>query len=192
VYPLAVEPGTPLAADPARHPDEDLQADRYERTEAVLEVAGYTWEEVANWALPGHGCRHNRLYWAQGDYRGIGSAAHSHRAGHRWWNVRTPDRYVAAVSEGRSPRSGEERLTAGERAFERLALSLRTPAGVPADALPEAPELEGLVTRSAGRAALTVRGRLLANAVTARLRVDPGSVTGPGVGERAGTMPSYA
>src|ERR1700728_4404740 len=96
-YGLTVEPGTPLAADPARHPDEDAGARRYERAEAVLGAAGYAWEEISNWARPGHECRHNHLYWEQGDYVGIGAAAHSHRDGTRWWNVRTPDRYIAAA-----------------------------------------------------------------------------------------------
>ncbi len=168
-YALTVEPGTPLAGDPSRHPDDDVQADRYERAEAVLSAAGYRWEEVSNWALPGHGCRHNRLYWSQGDYRGIGSAAHSHRRGRRWWNVRTPDRYVAAVEGRRSPVAGEEVLEPERRAHEALLLSLRTPAGVPEAALPDVPELDGLVERAGGRVVLTVRGRLLANAVTAYL-----------------------
>ncbi len=52
-YALTVEPGTRLAADPGRHPDEDVQAERYERTEAVLVAAGYRWEEISNWARPG-------------------------------------------------------------------------------------------------------------------------------------------
>ena len=47
---------------------------------------------------PGHECRHNLLYWRQHDYLGFGCAAHSHRAGRRWWNVRTPERYIAAVA----------------------------------------------------------------------------------------------
>ena len=74
-YGLTVEPGTPLAADPARHPDDDVEAGRYERAEAVLTAAGYHWEEISNWARPGHECRHNHLYWEQGNYVGIGSAA---------------------------------------------------------------------------------------------------------------------
>lgn len=168
-YALTVEPGTPLAADPARHPDDDVQARRYELADEVLAGSGYGWEEVSNWALPGHGCRHNQLYWSQGDYLGIGSAAHSHRRGHRWWNVRTPDRYVDAIEAGRSPLAGEESLTPEQRAFERLVLSLRTPKGVPGSALPDVPELDGLVERPGDRAVLTVRGRLLANEVTARL-----------------------
>jgi putative oxygen-independent coproporphyrinogen III oxidase len=168
-YSLTVEPGTPLAADPDRHPDEDAQAGRYEEADSVLTARGYRWEEISNWALPGHECRHNGLYWDQGNYRGIGSAAHSHRDGRRWWNVRTPDRYVAAMDAGSLVVAGEEVLTAEQRNFEALALALRTPGGVPAGSLPDDPDLVGLVHRSGGRAVLTVRGRLLANAVTARL-----------------------
>ena len=168
-YALTVEPGTPLAAAPDRHPDDDEQAGRYETTERLLTVAGYHWEEISNWAHPGHECHHNNLYWEQGDYRGIGSAAHSHRAGRRWWNLRTPDRYIAAVDHGRTAVAGEEVLTEGQRRFEGLVLALRTPRGVPADALAPDGALEGLVDQVDGRAVLTVRGRLLANQVTSRL-----------------------
>jgi putative oxygen-independent coproporphyrinogen III oxidase len=169
-YGLTVEPGTPLAADAARHPDDDVESRRYERAEAVLTGAGYHWEEISNWARPGHECRHNHLYWEQGDYVGIGSAAHSHRAGTRWWNVRTPDRYIAAVEAGRPPEAAREELTAEQREFEALSLALRTPHGVPWDSLERPDELEGLVEDIDGRAVLTLRGRLLANEVSARIR----------------------
>ncbi|MHB8328633.1 MAG: radical SAM family heme chaperone HemW [Acidimicrobiales bacterium] len=170
-YALTLEPGTALAADRSRHPDDDVQARRYQRTEIVLRRAGYRWYEVSNWARPGHECRHNRLYWAQGDYRGIGCAAHSHIDGRRFFNVRTPERYIAAIRAGRSPVAGEEVLSPEQREFEHLALALRTVDGVPAAAVPDDPDLKGLVEVHGDRAVLTVRGRLLANAVTTRLRV---------------------
>ena len=180
-YALSVEPGTPLARDASRHPDDDVQATRYELADAMLASAGYGWEEVSNWALPGQSCRHNQLYWSQGSYIGIGSAAHSHRgdalAGKRWWNVRTPERYVEAVEAGRSPVAGEEHVAGERRVLERLMLSLRTPAGVPQWALPDDDCLEGLVEHSGERAVLTARGRLLANAVSTMLRAGP--VAGP-------------
>ena len=171
-YALTVEPGTPLAPDRDRHPDDDVQAGRYEVADEVLSAAGYRWEEISNWARPGHECRHNHLYWEQGDYRGIGSAAHSHATGRRWWNVRTPDRYVHLVERDEATEAGEEVLDAAGRRFEALALSLRTPAGVPLEALPDHMDLDGLVDRASGRAVLTVRGRLLANAVTTYLEAD--------------------
>jgi putative oxygen-independent coproporphyrinogen III oxidase len=167
-YALTIEPGTPLASHRDRHPDDDVLAARYEVTEEILGGAGYGWEEISNWARPGHECRHNQLYWDQGDYRGIGSAAHSHRHGERWWNVRTPERYIDAVESKLSPRAAGEVLTEDQRAFEALSLSLRTRRGVawtePLTALPD-----GLVERQEDRAVLTVRGRLLANEVTARI-----------------------
>jgi putative oxygen-independent coproporphyrinogen III oxidase len=169
-YALTVEPGTPLARAPERQPNDDTLALRYEATEAALSAAGYQWEEISNWALPGHECRHNHLYWDQGDYLGLGSAAHSHRDGVRWWNVRTPERYLEAVSAGTSTEVSCEVLTPEQRAFEALTLSLRTPRGVPWDALSDHEQLEGLITRQEGRAVLTVRGRLLANEVSTRIR----------------------
>ncbi|MGH9068322.1 MAG: radical SAM family heme chaperone HemW [Acidimicrobiales bacterium] len=172
-YALTVEPGTPLAADLARHPDDDVQADRYEAADRFLSAAGLRWYEISNWARPGHECRHNQLYWDQGDYQGVGCAAHSHRAGRRWWNLRTPERYLAAIEAGRSPVAAGEELDAGARAVEGAQLSLRTRAGVPAGALPPDPDLEGLVERRGGRAVLTLRGRLLANEVSGRLGVAP-------------------
>jgi len=177
-YALTVEPGTPLAADRARHPDDDVQARRYAIADDVLAAAGYDWYELSNWARPGHSCRHNRLYWEQGDYRGIGAAAHSHRGGRRWWNIRTPQRYIEAVEDGRSATAGEEVLTESQRRFEGLALALRTSHGVPASVVPDDPDLVALIERRDGRAVLTRRGRLLANEVTARLRPASSDTTG--------------
>jgi oxygen-independent coproporphyrinogen-3 oxidase len=171
-YALTVEPGTPLAADPARHPDDDVQAVRYGMAETVFASAGYHWEEISNWARPGHRCAYNNIAWSGGDYLGFGSAAHSHVGRRRWWNVRRPERYLARVASGVSPCAGSETLTDDQRAFETLSLALRTPKGVPAAALPFDEDLAGLVDWSGGRASLTVAGRLLANEVSLRLRVE--------------------
>jgi len=178
-YALTVEPGTPLAEDASRHPDDDRSAARYLAAASRFEDAGLGWYEISNWARPGHECRHNLGYWSQGDYRGIGCAAHSHAAGRRWWNVRTPERYIAAIQAGGTPEAGFEQLDADTQERERLELSLRTRAGVPADALDDIDVLQerGLVSVTGGRAVLTPEGRLLANEVALRIRpgIAPGS-----------------
>jgi oxygen-independent coproporphyrinogen-3 oxidase len=176
-YALTVEAGTPLAADPVRHPDDDDQADKYLAATERLGAAGLEWYEISNWARPGHECRHNLLYWTMGEYQGLGCAAHSHRDGRRFWNLRTPDRYVDAVASGATVVAAGEELDAPERALEALQLSLRTRAGVPADAL-DADALEGLVApapEDPSRLVLTVDGRLLANEVALRLEVPAGA-----------------
>jgi len=171
-YCLSVEPGTALAADPSRHPDADAQADRYLTADRLLGRAGLGWYEVSNWARAGHQCRHNQLYWRQGDYRGLGCAAHSHAAGRRWWNVRTPERYCALVEAGVDPAAGDEVLDGPTRTQEALELTLRTSRGVPAAALDLADRaLDGLVEAVGDRLVLTPRGRLLCTEVALRLRV---------------------
>jgi oxygen-independent coproporphyrinogen-3 oxidase len=169
-YALTVEAGTPLAADTARHPDDDDQADKYLLADELLGQAGLGWYEISNWARPGFECRHNLLYWAQGDYRGFGCAAHSHLSGRRWWNVRTPERYVDAVGSGASAEGGFEQLDDETRRVEALQLALRMAGGVPVEALADdADGLDHLLERHGDRVSLTVEGRLLANEVALRL-----------------------
>ena len=170
-YGLTVEAGTPLALEPDRHPDDDDQAGKYERADDALGAAGLAWYEVSNWARPGHESRHNRLYWDQADYRGFGCAAHSHEAGRRWWNVRTPDRYIDLVESGLAATSAEEVLDDETRVIEGLQLAVRTRDGIAARHLDvDDPDLDGLLEVADGRVVLTRAGRLLANEVAIRVR----------------------
>jgi putative oxygen-independent coproporphyrinogen III oxidase len=178
-YSLILEDGTRLAARVRRGelpaPDPDRLADRYELAEAVLTGAGYDWYEVSNWARGESGrARHNLLYWTGGDWWGIGPGAHSHLAGKRWWNVRHPRDYAQRVAQG-SPAADSEELTPAQQQLERVMLALRLREGL---GLAELSDLGrtaaaravagGLLepdAHRAGRAVLTLRGRLLADAV---------------------------
>ena len=175
-YGLTVEPGTPLADDAKRHPDDDDQADKYPIVDDLLEAAGLANYEISNWAEPGHESRHNRLYWAQADYRGFGCAAHSHARGRRWWNVRTPERYIDLVNQRQSVEAAHEVLDAEQVAAERVQLTLRRREGAAVGDLPSGKDAEidelvnaGLISVESDRVTLTRAGRLLANAVTLRL-----------------------
>jgi putative oxygen-independent coproporphyrinogen III oxidase len=174
-YALTVEPGTPLARDVDRHPDDDDQADKYFLAEKKLAKAGYENYEISNWAKPGHRCRHNQIYWVQANYRGFGCAAHSHQDGRRWWNLRTPDRYLAAVQANEPTEASFEVLTAEARRIEGLQLALRTRLGVPAASYTETDLkyfVEGGLLEACERAdghrgvRLTVSGRMMANALS--------------------------
>jgi oxygen-independent coproporphyrinogen-3 oxidase len=178
-YSLILEEGTRLAARVRRGelpaPDPDLLADRYEMAEQVLGEAGFGWYEVSNWARSDAGrAQHNLLYWTGGDWWGIGPGAHSHVAGVRWWNVRHPRDYAQRVAEG-SPAADSEELTPAQQQLERVMLRLRLRDGLGLDELSDTGRsaaaravVDGLLepdAHAAGRAVLTLRGRLLADAV---------------------------
>jgi putative oxygen-independent coproporphyrinogen III oxidase len=188
-YALTVEPATALGrlvAAGAAAPDDDVQADDYDRTDEVLGAAGLEWYEVSNWARPNEECRHNELYWSGGEYAAIGCAAHGHTDGRRWWNVRTPERYIAAIEGGTSAVAGDEVLDPETRAEEAFSLALRTRAGAVAGAraavvvadLAEQGLLEATDGPTGARIVLTRRGRLLASDLTARLLLAGAAVPG--------------
>ena len=102
-YALTVEDGTKLAYD-VEHgtvppPDGDLQAEMYEWTGQRLSEAGYQQYEISNWSRPGEECRHNLIYWRNGEWLALGPGAHSHWGGHRFADVYSPKQYVRLISE---------------------------------------------------------------------------------------------
>ncbi|MEU8657565.1 radical SAM family heme chaperone HemW [Actinoplanes philippinensis] len=175
-YALIVEDGTRMAGRMRRgelpYPSDDVAADRYLAAEAALTEAGFGWYEVSNWARPGGECRHNLLYWTGADWWGLGPGAHSHVGGVRWWNVKHPSAYAGRLAAGTSPGHARELLTDTDRHMEDVMLRVRLREGIPldrVDATGAARALaDGLLEPDAyerGRLVLTLRGRLLADAV---------------------------
>ncbi len=183
-YALIIEEGTKLAAQIKRgdvtSPDDDLQADMYELADARLAAAGFEWYEVSNWARSaGQRSLHNLAYWQGHDWWGVGPGAHSHVGGVRWWNVKHPAAYADRIAAGVSPGAGRETLDSATRYVESVLLGTRireglsikrlTVSGRTAVAGLIADELVDARAALTGRIELTLRGRLLADAVVRRL-----------------------
>ena len=179
-YALIVEDGTRLAARIRRGelpmPDDDDQADKYLLADAELAAAGFGWYEISNWAaFDDARCAHNGLYWTGADWWGIGPGAHSHIGGTRWWNVKHPAAWAQRLTAGESPALAREVLDAGTRRVERVLLETRLVDGLDAQVLDDAGRVaaarlagDGLIDPAPledGRVILTLRGRLLADAV---------------------------
>jgi oxygen-independent coproporphyrinogen-3 oxidase len=180
-YSLIVEPGTRMARQVAAGelpaPAEDTLADRYDMVDTLASAAGLRWYEVSNWAArPDAQCRHNLAYWRGDDWWGIGPGAHSHVGGVRWWNVKHPARYAAALAAGRSPGQAREILDEQAKQTEAVLLRLRLAEGLPVERLtgPGRAQLaveraDGLVDVADDRVVLTRTGRLLADGIALRL-----------------------
>lgn len=193
LYSLIVEPGTPMADAVARGilhvADDDLGADLYELAIATLATAGFGQYEVANWAREPHlESRHNRIYWRNGEYAGIGAGAHGHRDRRRTMNHLLPAAYCASVERGEGAASNIDEITPAMAMGETMMLGLR----LVQDGVGEAAfqrrhgvaldevygelisELTavGLLERLPGAIRLTHQGLMLANDVCARFLLD--------------------
>ncbi|WP_141013596.1 radical SAM family heme chaperone HemW [Nocardioides sambongensis] len=181
-YSLIVEEGTALARRVRRGelpmPDEDDLADKYLAADERFAAAGLGWYEVSNWAREEAArCRHNIGYWTGGDWWGIGPGAHSHVGGVRWWNVKHPAAYARRLAAGTTPAHGREVLDAETRLMERVLLETRLVDGIAMDVVPAPSAAADLVAdglildpgQHGDRVVLTVRGRLLADAVVRAL-----------------------
>lgn len=133
LYALTLEEGTPLTRDVERGrtpgPDLDLQADMFEWTREHLRGRGYEHYEVSNWALAGRECRHNLVYWHNGDWLGLGAGAHSHLFDERFADAASPRRYIDSVKESepatetKAVPSGFRQITQRERPDESREMS---------------------------------------------------------------------
>jgi oxygen-independent coproporphyrinogen-3 oxidase len=104
-----------------------------------------------------------------------GASVQDARVGVRWWNVKHPRRYAALLEAGTSPAAGRELLTRDEGRLEQAMLGVRLHEGLDLAVLSPAGRraVAGLVANGlldgraavAGRAVLTLRGRLLADTV---------------------------
>ena len=186
-YSLIVEPGTKLArqinSGELAEPDEDLQADKYELADKLLSEAGYSWYEISNWSKTEElKSNHNLAYWSGQDWWGYGPGAHSHLGSVRWWNHKHPLSYANLLEKNISPAAGREQLDGETAALERILLESRTSAGMSIEQIKKlqpGSELaisqliaDGLIEGSqaiAGKLLLTLKGRLLADAVVRAL-----------------------
>lgn len=176
-YELEIKPETALSRMGVEPLDEDAAADAFRGTVAALEDAGYRWYETANFARPGHECRHSLAYWGAADYVGLGVGAVSTVGGARWRNAGGLDPYIAALAGGGSPRRTHESLDGDTRRRERWMLGLRLdrPLAIGWAGPPDHPDALdrlarwGLIERDARTVTLTREGRFLQNAVLQEL-----------------------
>ena len=193
-YELEAKAGTRFAhahGDELRRQAEAMES-YFERVVETLVGAGYRWYETANFARMDAGdrdlrSRHNLAYWRGRDYLGLGVGAVSTVDGRRWRTTPRLGLYLAALGAGRRPPRELELLPEAVRRAERVMLGLRLDEPLPlagfagevdAAALGRLERLGlartvPLADRDAGRRAaalaLTRKGRLLGDAVTADL-----------------------
>src|SRR5947207_10302783 len=150
--------------------DPDADAEFFELTMAILEDAGYEHYEISNYARRGFESVHNRAYWLGEDYLGIGPSAVSTIGMRRWQNLCDYRAYSDRVLSDQSPCATIENLTDEMKRTERIALALRTRAGISASELKDSAQIDEFITlkllrKSTDSFLLTRKGKALADSV---------------------------
>jgi oxygen-independent coproporphyrinogen-3 oxidase len=142
-YDLIVEPvtafGRQYAPGAKPLPTDETAAKMYRTAQQVLTSAGYEHYEISNYALPGHQCRHNRVYWENRPYYGFGMGAASYVDGRRFTRPRTRREYYAWVQQliDRGSVLDCSELSEADVLLETLMLGLRLAEGLNLSTLTE-------------------------------------------------------
>jgi oxygen-independent coproporphyrinogen III oxidase len=184
-YALTVEEDTRLASNIQRRrspaPDEGLQIEMDEAAQRMLGDAGYARYELSNYAKPQHACRHNLLYWTNGDYLGLGPSAQSYLGGTRFGNVADLAAYDASLAANRLPIEDRTRLSEEEQLRDAVIFGLRLIQGIPTHRLHQHAANYGhtaitaqllaqqLIEEDGECSRLSARGRLLADTIAEQL-----------------------
>lgn len=185
LYELTIEPNTVFGRRFQRGklplPDEDLQLEILAWAREFLAVEGYRHYELLNYARPGFESRHNRLYWANGEYLGLGPGAFSCLGGRRFRHSRSVSEYLKKARAGDWRAAESEVLDPPAREIESFLLALRLAEGASrgrfGDLLPRLVknlaelETKGLLVQDAQSVRLTPRGQLFAETVFSELSV---------------------
>jgi oxygen-independent coproporphyrinogen-3 oxidase len=189
LYELSIEPGAAFAKAVQRRDwtpmDDERCADLYEMTQEISDRAGYAAYEISNHARGGeHESRHNRIYWASGDWAGAGPGAHGRltAGGERLATeaAERPGDYLKRVAAQGIGAASMDALGPLAQARERVAMGLRVVEGLAVGSIEElgftldsgrVREFEelGLLTTSNGRIVLTLKGRLAADRIAAEI-----------------------
>lgn len=189
LYQLTIEPDTAFARLYEKGafalPDDDEAAALYALTGDVCAESGLSVYEVSNYAKPGAESRHNLVYWRYGDYAGVGPGAHG-RITSDGKRIATrarkmPGDWLAEVKRAGQGLEASEDISASEQGDEMMLMGLRLSEGVSLerharmtgnpieDSRIAALVAEGLLVRDGGNIRASDEGRMVLDAVLARL-----------------------
>ncbi|AOT68536.1 radical SAM family heme chaperone HemW [Geosporobacter ferrireducens] len=185
-YSLKVEEGTPFdrlyEQGKLILPDEELERAMYHYTITVLAQHDYRHYEISNFALNGKESIHNKIYWKNEEYIGIGVGSHSSFNKVRFSNTADINKYRELIESQKNPMVEQEKISIEEEMSETMFLGLRMMAGIDLDRFQRRYQVDarekyekqitdfikqGLLTMAGDKLRLTQRGIDVSNRVFA-------------------------
>lgn len=110
-------------------PSEETELDMYLVLIEEMEKHGYAQYEISNFAKPGFESKHNKTYWLNREYYGLGAGAHGYVNGERHVNAGPLAVYLQMCKEG-LPRVEQFVVPVEDAMEEQMILGLRLQEGV--------------------------------------------------------------
>ncbi|NJK63028.1 MAG: coproporphyrinogen III oxidase [Synechococcaceae cyanobacterium SM2_3_1] len=132
LYDLTIEQGTRFGrlyhAGMNPLPAEEITVAMYLEAIEILSCQGYDHYEISNFAQPGFSCRHNRVYWENRSYYGLGMGATGYVQGRRIQQPQKLHDYFLQVRSGQEPT--DPVATLADQWMDTLMLGLRLREGI--------------------------------------------------------------
>lgn len=133
-YSLIVEPHTVfynLARDGKLNIADSVgEAKIYEAVMSGLEDLGYRQYEISNFAIDDYESEHNKTYWLNDEYYGLGAGSHGYVNSKRLSNVRPVTHYIDSMNDKGHAIRESHNVTINEKYEEEMFLGLRLNQGV--------------------------------------------------------------
>ncbi|SMB90861.1 oxygen-independent coproporphyrinogen-3 oxidase [Desulfonispora thiosulfatigenes DSM 11270] len=137
LYQLKIEETTPLGKELQKGKieifDDEIALEMYKMARAYLGEKGYKQYEISNFAKPGYECKHNKTYWLNEPYIGIGLGACSYKSPTRKINVGGLEEYLENLENNQLPFYEEDIHDKKIEMSETVFMGLRLTEGVSLD-----------------------------------------------------------
>lgn len=134
LYQLIIEKGTPFYRNKIQTPNEDIATKLYEETHNILEKNNIFQYEISNYAKNGYECKHNLVYWNNGEWVGIGAGAHGriniNQKRYSIQNLKKPLNWLDKTLKNKNGISIKKLLSKQEIIEEYLIMGLRIKDGI--------------------------------------------------------------
>ncbi|MFH1074010.1 MAG: radical SAM family heme chaperone HemW, partial [Candidatus Firestonebacteria bacterium] len=129
IYNLIFEEGTILNEEVKKGVlkalPEELEADMYYFIKDYLEKAGYKHYEISNFAKQGKECEHNKRYWKNEDYIGVGAGASGKIGLNRTKNNEGVNQYIVLIKDIKNDILHNQKISKEAEISETVFLALR-------------------------------------------------------------------
>lgn len=134
LYQLKIEKTTPLGRELLEGKievyDDEIALEMYKMARKLLASRGYKQYEISNFAKPGFECKHNKTYWLNKPYLGIGLGACSYLPPIRKTNIGGLEEYFKNLQEKKLPLTEDDLHNENIEMSETVFMGLRLTEGV--------------------------------------------------------------